>query len=283
MGRRRGKETSLLDDLFDLLVVVPFWVGPSLALAAFVILRWLVPWSYSQPDPNNPTALTLHPKFSDFAVKVAPWTAGLILLIWLAAEGHKWTNRTRLDRQTGIESIRALSWRDFERLLGEAFRRQGYAIEQTVGAGADGGVDLRLRRGGEIVLVQCKQWQKWKVDVRVVRELYGVVASEGATAGIVVTSGAFTADATEFARKVPVTLIAGGELERMIADVQRAPAAQEPRPPQKAAMEFPLCPACGATMKMRTAEKGKNRGSKFWGCPRYPACRGTRPLENTRV
>ncbi|ANK91545.1 MULTISPECIES: topoisomerase DNA-binding C4 zinc finger domain-containing protein [unclassified Rhizobium] len=37
------------------------------------------------------------------------------------------------------------------------------------------------------------------------------------------------------------------------------------------------CPNCGAAMRLRTARRGYRRGNKFWGCTRYPACRGTRP------
>ncbi|MDP2782552.1 topoisomerase DNA-binding C4 zinc finger domain-containing protein [Devosia sp.] len=36
------------------------------------------------------------------------------------------------------------------------------------------------------------------------------------------------------------------------------------------------CPSCGASMVRRTARKGKHAGSKFWGCSKYPACKGTR-------
>jgi restriction system protein len=37
----------------------------------------------------------------------------------------------------------------------------------------------------------------------------------------------------------------------------------------------PPCPQCGAPMKHRTARKGAKAGSSFWGCSRYPQCRGT--------
>lgn len=37
----------------------------------------------------------------------------------------------------------------------------------------------------------------------------------------------------------------------------------------------PACPQCGAPMKQRTARKGAKAGSSFWGCSRYPQCRGT--------
>ena len=37
------------------------------------------------------------------------------------------------------------------------------------------------------------------------------------------------------------------------------------------------CPKCNAAMSLRTAKKGKSPGSKFWGCKKYPRCKGTRP------
>lgn len=36
------------------------------------------------------------------------------------------------------------------------------------------------------------------------------------------------------------------------------------------------CPNCGASMVRRTAHKGKRAGRQFWGCSRYPSCKGTR-------
>ena len=38
----------------------------------------------------------------------------------------------------------------------------------------------------------------------------------------------------------------------------------------------PPCPDCGSPMVLRTARRGKNKGGQFWGCSRYPKCRGTR-------
>jgi hypothetical protein len=36
----------------------------------------------------------------------------------------------------------------------------------------------------------------------------------------------------------------------------------------------PSCPKCGSEMVLRTAKRGDNQGGKFWGCSRYPECRG---------
>jgi hypothetical protein len=38
--------------------------------------------------------------------------------------------------------------------------------------------------------------------------------------------------------------------------------------------EAPRCPKCGSEMVLRTAKSGSNEGGQFWGCSRYPQCRG---------
>ncbi|MNR49385.1 Restriction endonuclease [compost metagenome] len=98
-------------------------------------------------------------------------------------------------------------------MVGEALRRQGYTVNETK-MGPDGGVDLVLRKDGEVFLVQCKQWRAYKVSVQVVRELYGVMAAHGATGGFVVTTGDFTAEARKFSAGTSIQLIDGKSLTR---------------------------------------------------------------------
>lgn len=38
----------------------------------------------------------------------------------------------------------------------------------------------------------------------------------------------------------------------------------------------PHCPSCNGAMVKRTARRGANAGSEFWGCQNYPKCHGTR-------
>jgi DNA-binding helix-hairpin-helix protein with protein kinase domain len=40
--------------------------------------------------------------------------------------------------------------------------------------------------------------------------------------------------------------------------------------------QTPRCPHCGGRMVLRTARRGRGAGRKFYGCARYPGCRGTR-------
>jgi four helix bundle suffix protein len=41
------------------------------------------------------------------------------------------------------------------------------------------------------------------------------------------------------------------------------------------------CPLCGKPMALRTARKGPNAGSQFWGCSGYPECKGTKRLDGS--
>jgi restriction system protein len=173
--------------------------------------------------------------------------------------------------------LNGMSWRQFEQLVGEAFRLQGYAVKETGGGGADGGVDLRLTRNGETYLVQCKQWRAFKVGVDVVRELYGVMAAEGAAGGFVVTSGRFTDEAVKFAVGRNVTLLDGVRLKGLIQQAKKTqPAA--PGKASQATTENPRCPICAKAMVRRTAKRGANLGTEFLGCDGYPECKGTQPI-----
>jgi hypothetical protein len=45
-------------------------------------------------------------------------------------------------------------------------------------------------------------------------------------------------------------------------------------PVKPATQSVPLCPKCGSAMLLRTAKTGANRGEQFWGCSKFPHCRG---------
>ncbi len=67
----------------------------------------------------------------------------------------------------------------------------------------------------------------------------------------------------------------GGYSEQLAA--ARIAERQKQSEPAKA----PSCSLCGKPMTLRTARKGKNAGSQFWGCTGYPDCKATLPLEAT--
>jgi restriction system protein len=164
------------------------------------------------------------------------------------------------------QTVQKLSWQDFEFLLSEWFKKEGFSTELTGGGGADGGVDIKLYREGELYLVQCKHYKAWKVSVQVVRELFGVMAAEKAVGGYVVTSGKFTKDAIEFAEGKNLTLIDGAQLETILDSA-------EPAQVGVVTQEAKTCPQCGADLVERKGKRGK-----FLGCSTYPKCKHTEDL-----
>ncbi|MFC1489812.1 topoisomerase DNA-binding C4 zinc finger domain-containing protein [Candidatus Latescibacterota bacterium] len=41
----------------------------------------------------------------------------------------------------------------------------------------------------------------------------------------------------------------------------------------------PSCPTCGSEMVLRMARKGRFAGKQFWGCRKYPNCRGIKNIK----
>jgi restriction system protein len=253
------RKRSILDDL----ITLPWWVNLVLAAVVYVGLKYYLPTT----EFSSPAIQSMSKAFSGFAGLIA----SLFVLIAAISAYHAWRKGELLDRQTSVKSIKALGWKDFEYLVSEAYRRQGYAVRENTRGGADGGIDLVLEKDGARTLVQCKNWRTSRVGVSTVRELYGVVTAEGAAAGILVCSGHYTKDALAFAEGKPLTLIDGPALSRLIGEVQTAPRI-ETEPADTA------CPVCRSPMVLRTARRGKNAGRNFWGCSRFPECRGTREV-----
>jgi len=290
MARRRSRSSAdeAADALGDLLMLTPWWAGPLLALGFYVVVRFVAPLLFSAA--SEPAQAVL----GGLCPILAPLVAVLVLVIWVVAEIKKSSRRRLLDSRSDVESLRSLSWQEFEQLVGEAYRRQGYAVTESGGGGPDGGVDLVLTRDGEKTLVQCKQWRTWTVGVKIVRELYGVMAAEGAAEGIVVTCGRFTSEARAFGKDKPLELVDGSALWKLVVAVKTSAAARPVQAAQvcerasttaspdanpDAGAKQPDCPKCGAPMVLRTARKGRAAGSQFYGCSRYPQCRGIRTLE----
>jgi len=255
-------------------------VGVALALVAYV---WLHSVASSEvtatAQPGQLGQLVTQNLFKTLA-SVGQYLLPLAFLVGAGLSAFGRYQRRALHEQVAASPDRGalndMSWQKFEALVGEAFRCKGYAVTETGGGGADGGIDLVLKRAGETFLVQCKQWKAYKVGVATVRELYGVMAARGATGGFVVTSGVFTDEARAFAEGRNIELMDGEALHVLIRGVN-VPDKAASYSPAAATTSVPACPVCQSAMVKRTAKRGANSGNAFWGCSQYPGCKGTRP------
>lgn len=281
MARRRA---DAWDDLFEALhwlfkVIHPVWSIPVAAFFFFIPVLWF------QHSINIPElqmlgyALGAIPAFVSLAAGFAGWR-------------YRQQRAVFLQEHWDIGWLKRLGWQDFERQVGEVYRQGGYQVEEVGGGGADGGVDLRLRRDGTTAIVQCKRWKTYKVGVSLVRELFGVMTAEKADRAIFITSGVYTDEALRFAKGKPLELVDGAQLAEMLRVFQSSlkqtlasstvPACARSQPATTiTAPARPKCPRCGSDMTLRRAKKGANTGREFWGCSTFATtrCGGIREVE----
>jgi len=258
MARRQG--------WVELAARLPWWAAVALALLAYLLGTAL---GSLQVNPANPMSAVAVAGGAVLRI-VVPVLVILGVVVRLVSGARRAALFGRATAPDGDAAIAGMTWTQFEALLGEAYRRRGYSVREQGQGGADGGVDLVLRRDGAKTLVQCKHWRTQKVGVTVVRELAGVMAVQRAAAGIVVTSGRFTDEARTFAATAGVELVDGRALPALLG---RVPV---PEPVLTSDAETPACPTCSAPMVKRQAKRGAS--GPFWGCSTFPRCRGTRPL-----
>ena len=281
-GNRRQKKTAA-DDIFEAVARLPWKIGLALAVVVYLVVHYFATRTVPAPAAGRLPTQAIWQSLAAVAQYILPLPFLLGAVVSFLMEKKRSQMVDEVAAEDGMAAMREMSWRDFETMTGEAFRLRGYDVTETGGGGADGGVDLVLRRGGEKFLVQCKQWRALKVPVNVVRELYGVMAAQGAAGGYVVTCGSFTDDAKAFAEGRNIWLINGAQLKQMADSVKKnagapsTPAADAPAPAGETA---PACPRCGAPMVRRTAQRGEHAGEAFWGCTKYPGCRGLLKIDH---
>ncbi len=278
MARRKR---SPVEDLIELTSKLPWWVGVTLAIAAYFWLHGIAVGEISAvAQPGKMGAFVGQNVFRTLAAW-GQYLLPLVLLFGAAVSAYGRYKRRVLHAQVAASpssgALNNMSWKEFEAVVGEAFRRRGYSVTETGGGGADGGVDLALKKSGEAFLVQCKQWRAIKVGVTIVCELYGVMAARGASGGFVVTSGVFTEEAHAFAKGRNIELMDGKALHALIRGVSLPPQAFRD-PLSVMTTGAPFCPECQSRMVQRKARRGAHAGNAFWACTRYPDCTGKRPL-----
>jgi len=272
-------KAGLFEDLVGLASKLPWWLGVALAVVAYLLLH---PFSVMEiVAPSGVAGMgtvagkQLYKTLAMISQYLFPaaFLVGALISVLSRRKRERLLNDTAENREA--DALNGMSWQEFEMLVGEAYRRQGFNVRELGGGGADGGVDLVLTKNDQTVFVQCNQWKTFKVGVKVVRELYGVMAAQKAQGGVVVTSGVFTQEAKDFADGKNIALMDGEKLRRVIDSVRAKPADAQPVPPAIQTDDTsPACSKCGGAMIKRLAKQGGNAGRTFWGCASYPRCRG---------
>ncbi len=185
--------------------------------------------------------------------------------------------RSRLDsRKWTPELLKQLEWRRFEELCAAYYEAQGLTA-RVAPAGPGGGIDILLHAQGAeraFSIARCKAWDAYRVGARAVRELRAALASAGIGEGVLLTSGRFTQEAADLARKEGIQLVDGAALLAKLAALAPEKAAALLRFATQGDYITPTCPSCSIKMISRQSAQG---GRKYWGCRNYPKCKQTFP------
>jgi restriction system protein len=118
--------------------------------------------------------------------------------------------------------LNSLSGIEFEHFITEALRKLGFIAEMTRTTG-DGGIDIEASLDRPLVggryLIQCKRLSGDNlVGSPTVREFYGaLIADRRAAKGILITTSGFSSQARDFAANLPIELIDGEQLAKLLA------------------------------------------------------------------
>ena len=213
MARKRN---SGVEDFLDVISMMPWWINIILALISYLLLSALavpVPIGVSNTNLSSTVFKQSFVVFGTFGRIVFP----ILFLLAALVSGIKSSKRKKL--YTTTVDANDITWVEFEELTAEYFRRRGFSVRTSMFSGADGGVDVHMKKDGLTYIVQCKQWKAYSVGVAVVREVYGTMVADQADGAYIVTSGSFTPDALDFLNKPNVnglTLIDGNSLRFQI-------------------------------------------------------------------
>lgn len=134
----------------------------------------------------------------------------------------------RKQREAFAESVGGdvdnLSGIEFENVCQALVEKMGFTT-QTTKASGDGGIDLIAYNHQPLLsgkyIIQCKRYAG-SVGEPIIRDLYGVIMSERANKGVLMTTGHFTKSAIGFAEGKPIELIDGIKLKELLTKYQLA-------------------------------------------------------------
>ena len=118
---------------------------------------------------------------------------------------NSWARGTSTPHVNNRDKLKTMDGLEFEHWVAHLFRRAGFQVEVTQASG-DHGIDLVASSQGRLIAVQCKRWDG-TVGEPILRDLYGAMMAMNAHSGCLVTTGSITAQAHQFAKDKPISLL----------------------------------------------------------------------------
>jgi restriction system protein len=179
------------NSLFAILLRSSWWISVLVAVGIVAVSAILLPQKY----------------FVFGAVGALPFLVIGGIALWRQLQRPSATKVT-----STLETVGAMSWKDFSGKLETAFRRDGYEVAriETVGA------DFEMRKGGRKTLVNCKRWKVGRTGVEPLRELLNARDLREADEVVYVATGQVTEQAARFMTEKRIRLMQGEDLTRLL-------------------------------------------------------------------
>ena len=162
--------------------------------------------------------------------------------------------------------------REFEIAVGKLLANLGFDVVVTKPSG-DEGVDVRVEKDGEIMVVQCKA-QRSPVSTGILRELTRVRTTKRAHRAACATTSGFADKAQRFAERTDTYLFSPRELAELGASAKQDMDFLR----GNLVIEIDDAPSCPDCEKLMVQHLPHHSMQPFWGCSDYPRCEGTRPI-----
>jgi restriction system protein len=196
-GRGRGHQARVeqrivlakKESLFDVLKRKPWWLSLFIALGIAVSLQVFLPLTFA----------------------IFAGLPFLVIAIYVA-----WRQRgTPGEAKTAgiIEKIRSFGREEFQAIVEDAFRNDGYTVSPHEGAAAD----LDIRKGGKTHVVNLRRWKTAQSGIGHFRELHEAVRALGASGGVFITTGEVSDTARQFAAEHAIEIGEGTSLAKLLA------------------------------------------------------------------
>jgi restriction system protein len=184
------------NSLFAILLRKPWWISILIAAVVSVAASMLFPKAYA----------------------VYGVSAGFpFFVIGVIAAARQWrTPGAALVAHT-LETVTAMSWRDFADAIEAAYRRDGYEVKRR-----EGGADFEIVKAGRKSVVSCKRWKAANTGTEPLRELVTAAESCGAHERIYITIGQLSDNARRFADERGIRVVRETGLAELLRGMVRA-------------------------------------------------------------
>lgn len=152
--------------------------------------------------------------FKEKGIAVSSKEMGSILAEYIDKKEYNLTINSIASKNNSFSKIK---WDDFELLLNRLYEAMGYSVQLTGKTGDQGG-DLVATKGQERILIQAKFYKDWSVGNKAVQEAAAAKNHYDCNKAVVITTSAFTREATELAKTNNVELIQKDLLQQMLMD-----------------------------------------------------------------